>query len=370
MKYRKWLFRVLLLLMVWAFAELCGFVGMKIASQPNPYMSYGDYFKIRKNLLGEAEGADLPRYTPTPSLNYIPTPGYEYLGVVQHCLEGYRGNTVPLGKTDAIRILFLGGSTTYGSGVWHPDSSFPAQTGVMLKEIFPDKKFEIINAGAESATSAEELAYYHFKFRYYQPDIVVLHTGGNDALTGPKEPYYQPDHSNFRNINFSMPPIQGSGKLLMRSYFISFLSINFYFKHLVAHNHVLQAGNNQQFAHWFQVEKVDTNNISPDGFYNNIELLVQEITDDGHQLAIMPFVINKQHTFSRNHPEYVARVIEINGLLKKLNDEYGATWIDFDYATISDKNSWQDDCHVDTKGEHDKAKLVSQTLADYLSILP
>jgi hypothetical protein len=359
MKNRKWLFRVLLFLLIWAFAEVCGFVGMKIASQPNPYMSYGDYFKIRKNLLGEADAASLPRYLPTPSLNYIPTPGYEYGGVVQHCTAGFRGPSIPLKKTDAIRILFLGGSTTYGSGVWHPDSTYPAQTGVFLKEIYPDKDFEIINAGAESATSAEELAYYHFKFRYYEPDIVVLHTGGNDALTGPKEPYYQPDHSNFRNINFSIPELSGFGKLAMRSYFLSFLSINFYYKHLVEYDHVLQVREKQRYAQWFNAEDVDSNRISPDGFYNNIDMLLEEIKRDGHQVMLMPFVINEEHAFSKQNPDYVMRVTEINSLLQGLATMHQATWIPFSKSTISNAASWQDDCHLNDAGERDKAMLVS-----------
>ncbi len=366
MKNRKWLFRVLLMLMVWAFAELCGFVGMKIASQPNPYMSYGDYFKIRKNLLGEADAASLPRYIPTPSLNYIPTPGYENGGVVQHCEQGYRGPCVPLKKTGAVRILFLGGSTTYGSGVWHPDSTYPAQTGVFLRELFPDKEFEIINAGAESATSAEELAYYHFKYRYYEPDMVVLHTGGNDALTGPKEPHYQPDYSNFRNINFSIPELSGFGKLAMRSYLVSFLSINFYFKHLVEHNHVLQVRHYQHHARWFTPIDVDSTYISPDAWYNNTKLLLDEITNDGHKVAILPFVVNTEHSFSKENPKYVQRVAEINGMLSNLNNSYNGIWIPFDGGEINDPKSWLDDCHLDESGERDKAYLVAKVLSFHI----
>ncbi len=366
MKNRKWLFRLLLLLLVWAFAELCGFVAMKIASHPNPYMSYGDYFKIRKNLLGEADAASLPRYIPTPSLNYIPTPGYEYLGVVQHNEAGFRGPTVPLKKTNAVRILFLGGSTTYGSGVWHPDSTYPAQTGVFLKEMFPDKEFEIINAGTESATSAEELAYYHFKFRYYRPDIVVLHTGGNDALTGPKEPYYQPDHSNFRNINFSIPELSGLGKLTMRSYFVSFLSINFYFKHLVEHDHVLQVRKKERYAHWFNTEDIDNTYISPDGWYNNTKLLIEEIKGDGHQVAILPFVVNTSHSFSQEHPEYGQRVAEMELALHTLNERHQGIWIPFGISTISDHASWLDDCHLDERGEREKAYVVAKVLSFHI----
>lgn len=370
MKNRKWLFRVLLVLMVWAFAELCGFVGMKIASQPNPYMSYGDYFKIRKNLLGEAEGADLPRYTPAPSLNYIPTPGYEYFDMLQHCDEGYRGPSVPLKKNDAYRILFLGGSTTYGSGVEDPDSTYPALTGKMLEQLFPERKFEIINGGAEGATSAEELTYYHFKFRYYEPDLVVLHTGGNDALTGPYNKYYQPDHTNFRNINFTIPKLSGLGKLLTRSYFFSFLSIKFYYNNLIENDNLLLQLHEQPYAHWYNRDSIDSTYISPDGFYNNINLLMQEIASDSHKVAILPFVVNTQHPFSQTHPEYITRVAEIDQKMRELNNRYNGIWIPFSGSEITNPNSWIDDCHLDAKGEYEKAVVVSKSLYNYLSTQP
>lgn len=369
-KQNKWKFKILLLLMVLAFAELCGYAAMYLASHPTPYMSYGDYFKIRKNLLGEADTYELPRYTPAPSLNYIPTPNYEYGGKQQHCADGYRGEQVLLKKeAGTLRILCLGGSTTYGSAVPYSEQTYPAHLQNMLNaniSALPFSKVEVINGGTEAATSAEELAYYHFKFRYYNPDIIVLHTGGNDGLTGPKDPRYQPDHSHFRNIAIGIPELPLVAKLFMRSYWVSFISINLYYRPLVAKNFVLSAQDDPNYIDWYDPEGLDTN-INADGFYNNIDLLLSEIERDGHHTLIMPFIINEAHEFSQQNPDYVARVNEINQLLSELTDKYHATWIPFTKATIRSNASWQDDCHLDEAGEKEKAQLVQQVLTAYFT---
>lgn len=355
--------------MVLAFAELCGFAAMYLASQSTAYMSYGNYFKIRKNLLGEAEPDELPRYTPAPNLNYIPTPNYQYADVVQHNADGYRGERVPLSKgASTLRVLCLGGSTTYGSAVKYPDQSYPAQLQQLLAELLPLGHFinvEVINAGAEAVTSAEELAYYHFKFRYYNPDIVVLHTGGNDALTDPNDLWYQPDHMHFRNVNMNMPELPAPAKVLFRSYLLSFISINLYYRPLVERNFVLSVEPGNNIIDWYDAEQVDTN-INSDGFYNNIDLLLNEIARDGHQVLVMPFVINKEHEFSTNNPNYVKRVDEINETLDVLTAKHNATWVPFQLSSIRSASSWKDDCHLDTAGEHDKAKLVAETLLELL----
>lgn len=368
-KNNKWRFRLLLLFMLWAFAELCGYAAMYVASHPTPYMSYGDYFKIRKNLLGEAEADELPRYTPAPSLNYIPTPNYVHADVEQHNADGYRGERLPLSKgASTLRVLCLGGSTTYGSAVKHPDQSYPAQLQLLLTEQLPLGTYdqvEVINAGAEAATSAEELAYYHFKFRYYNPDIVVLHTGGNDALTDPNDFRYQPDYTHFRNVNMHIPELPAPAKLIFRSYLLSFISINFYYRPLVERNYVLSAAPDDNDIDWYDAEQVDTG-INADGFYNNVDLLLNEIKHDGHQVLIMPFIINKEHEFSAKNPNYVKRVDEINITLTELTAKYNAIWVPFKKSTINSPDSWKDDCHLDVNGEHDKAVLVKETLLELL----
>ena len=83
---------------------------------------------------------------------------------------------------DVYRIVCIGGSTTYGYGVTHPHSTYPAFLEIELKQKYPNKKVEVINAGIEGATSFEELKNYLFKVKYLKPDAIVIKSGGNDVI--------------------------------------------------------------------------------------------------------------------------------------------------------------------------------------------
>lgn len=376
MQKRRWAFRLLLALIIVGFIELCGFVAMMLASHPLPYMSYGDYFKVRKNLLGTATGEDLPRYTPVATLNYIPTPGYVYGGLVQHNAAGYRGPLVPLAKSDKKRILFLGGSTTWGSGVANPTKTYPAQCGEWLNQYAQlGESYEVINAGVESATSAEELLAYHFKYRYYQPDVVVIHSAGNDALTGPDLPGYQPDYTHYRTTNFYMEPAPAVARVFLRSYFISFLSINLYYRNLVYNDFILTSHGSKNAARWFETNAIlDTDTLRNDAFYNNLDMLIREIKADGARVMLLPFVINEKAEFSQQHPYYVDRLKALNGIIAALARKHQTELIPFEKSTIVNESSWVDDCHLDALGEADKAQLVGTYLVKYFkqqkAILP
>ena len=75
---------------------------------------------LRAALAGELlPEAVFQRSIPQPYLLYSPAPGHRgSTGEVDHNMQGYRGWPVQLAKTPGIiRILCLGGSTTYGWGV-------------------------------------------------------------------------------------------------------------------------------------------------------------------------------------------------------------------------------------------------------------
>jgi len=163
-------------------------------------------------------------------LNYIPSPNKKYRGFVQHNAHGYRGPLVHQKRTggNTFRILFLGGSTTYGWGVLNPDMTYPACTGKYLNTKFPQTNFEIINGGIPYGTSAEILIHYLLKFRYYKPDLVVINEGGNDAQALLSK-NYQPDYSNWRKNLASIPPVGKFTKTLLTSNFFSVLAYHLFY---------------------------------------------------------------------------------------------------------------------------------------------
>ncbi len=93
--------------------------------------------------------------------------------------QGTRG-TVPGSKPpNKVRIIAIGGSSVFdhwlGEG-W----SWPEQLGPRLSELgFSD--VESFNAGIPGYSSRESLAFYYDRLRYFDPDLVILYQGWNDA---------------------------------------------------------------------------------------------------------------------------------------------------------------------------------------------
>jgi acyl-CoA thioesterase-1 len=83
-------------------------------------------------------------------------------------------------STTEFRILALGDSLTAGFGV-SPEDSYPAQLQDQLRA--EGYNVEVINGGISGETSSAALARVEWMLNTV-PDIVIVETGGNDALRG------------------------------------------------------------------------------------------------------------------------------------------------------------------------------------------
>ncbi len=98
---------------------------------------------------------------------------------------GLRGEEVAKEKqSDRIRILMLGDSITFGWGVKQQET-MAARLEAGLKAQFPDRDFEVLNAGVGNANAAMESAWYLAKGKALHPDLVILNYFINDAEPTP-----------------------------------------------------------------------------------------------------------------------------------------------------------------------------------------
>lgn len=132
-----------------------------------------------------------PAYLPHLFADYRANPNS-----AQSSPYGFRYGGGP--KKASVRILCLGGSTTYSEYVSRPEESYPAQLEAYLRAKGYDA--EVVNAGCGYYTSAECLGSLCFLGAYTAPDIVIIHTGLNDMepLLSPRE--YRPDYSHWRSV--------------------------------------------------------------------------------------------------------------------------------------------------------------------------
>lgn len=80
------------------------------------------------------------------------------------------------------RIFCIGQSTTEGYP-FEPRGGYPQWLGLVLKDVLPGRKIEVINAGVSGSDSTRDLAIVNDVLNY-QPDILVLYEGNNESRQG------------------------------------------------------------------------------------------------------------------------------------------------------------------------------------------
>jgi lysophospholipase L1-like esterase len=297
---------------------------------------------------------------PHPYLLYVNNPGYAAKGFVQHDSGGYRIVPQPerSGIARPIKILILGGSTSYSFPyVANPADSWPA---VLQKLLGP--RYEVINAGLSSATTAELLAGYMFRHRYLKPDIVIIHEGGNDVvamLYG----NYNPEYTHMRAQGSR--PVAGRMDVLILKwggwparviYAENWNSMPTVFSS-VPFNAVL-GGPTSETAN----EMAST---SPtEGFERNLSLLTRNIREDGAIPVLFGFVQAQEKNLSRNRPDLVGRehavVIGLDRnleVMQQIARQQNLLYLD-PAKFKTDENWFLDNCHLNETGEEAKAQFV------------
>ncbi len=128
-----------------------------------------------------------------------PRPGSA--GTPAHHPLGLRDGRDLAPDPSAIRIVFLGGSTTYTVGVADDSRIFTARLQRRLNGSLAvplgDRRFEVVNAGLPGATSAENLIRLALLVSEVAPDLVVIHHGLNDGWARAAGGV-EPDYANYR----------------------------------------------------------------------------------------------------------------------------------------------------------------------------
>jgi lysophospholipase L1-like esterase len=88
--------------------------------------------------------------------------------------QGTRGREFETRKpSGTIRILSLGDSRTFGWGLTEAES-YSGLLETLLREQFPNRRFEVINAGVNAWSYPQMNAYFRHCALAYQPDFVIV----------------------------------------------------------------------------------------------------------------------------------------------------------------------------------------------------
>ena len=193
---RRLLFVVLTAILVLLAVELAGSLAYRFMLPETERQTIEATLGLRRG-----EWNDRLRYRSHPYLNYVANPDYTFEdGSRPHNSIGIRDPGFdPREKREGVlRILALGGSTTYGLFVERSDQVWPALVGMGLQETL-DREIEVVNAAISNATTYEIVGMAAFWLSEFQPDLVLLHTGLNDAFTVAFEDEGGPDGRHFRH---------------------------------------------------------------------------------------------------------------------------------------------------------------------------
>jgi lysophospholipase L1-like esterase len=322
--------------------------------------------KIRAQLLGVNIGKrGLPYFLCQPNITLSNYPnksnGKEEL-VNDH---GYRGKLVNVKRNSKKRILFLGESTTFGYGVSN------CKNYISILEDSLNKKFDVefINGGILGATSSEVLSNYIFKYKYYNPDIVVVKTGLNE-LDMFLYKNYQPDYTNFRNINFNIYELPTNAKFLLSSNFVSILYIKLFIFPYFDNGFILSNETNKfnKKINWFDrdinvLDEANKNNYFFLAFYNNLQLLIEAIGQKKIIIVTNNYNKNFSNESNENFIFYKRLIAEYNKIIKKFAIVYESVLIDIPNEAIDD-NLYFDDCHFNEEGHRIYANYYYPILED------
>jgi hypothetical protein len=314
--------------------------------------------------------------TPTPVIipylwaNYRPNPKSPK---VNNFGWRYGGGPKP---ENTCRILCIGGSTTWSDCVSESAKSYPARLEHYL--IQKGYSIDVVNGGMPYATSAELIGTLAFRGIYTNPDLVIIHTGGNDTapLRSPRP--YKPDYTHWRTVDPSIVnhELGNIDKFKLLWKIPSWTSKVFWtykyrpnplYKHMIG----IQLSSPSE-------THLSTNDISkrePLGLkknlhsligitrangahpicvtfnmrYNNLDYLVPKIKDDTNL---------KRHVVNRLRQS----MDKSNNAITKVCSQMSVPLIPFHKFEASEPAYWVDQCHLSDEGSVEKAAFIGQEL--------
>jgi len=115
-------------------------------------------------------------------LRYALVRNSDYYGWAHVNAGGFRGREeVALAKPEGVlRIMAVGGSTTFETTVGGDERAWPARLQHYLRELAPERRVEVINAGVPGYRNIDNLIRLETELHRYRPDVIVLYEVHND----------------------------------------------------------------------------------------------------------------------------------------------------------------------------------------------
>jgi lysophospholipase L1-like esterase len=300
-------------------------------------------------------------YVPHHYYLYETRPSYRSLDAeLRHNSRGCRAEEVQLPKSDSVvRIVAVGGSTTYSTLVRQNTRIYTYQLETLLNRWATGqnlgRRFEVLNCGVPGATSAENLSRYIFMLSQYQPDLLLLQQGINDALTR-AFPHVSRDYREYSKT-------WDESYLEPRRWFIArvFRAARNKFSDSIW-NKGVSVLVRHELPEVNRAENYERN--GPQIFEANTRYLIRLAAGDGAAVVLLSehVVTDKNVDWRRLPPTRVRATLEHNEILARLAEAEKVLFLDLQRALCACRERLPDGRHLNEAGEREKAQAVFEYL--------
>ena len=289
--------------------------------------------------------------------------------------NGYRN---PEYKKDSkcFKILAIGGSTTNQyPNLKRVDTWTMKLRDMLNNKADKDRCFDVYNAGLSAATSAELLTDFLFNGIHLNPDLLIIHTGGNDAQALWQKDY-KTDYSNFRSKGtFGRGFMYGftrGGKL---SKFLKRTSDTSSFMKLIFYTIIKFEGGVSSFTPDLGIlfplspEETLTNFKvrEPIAFKSNILSIITVAKSKGTKVLVVPFIQASRKKLEKQPPWIGYEDVLITSLkkhkkvLREISKQENINYLEFKQKDFKD-SLFIDNCHLYPEGSEEKAIQIYRFL--------
>ena len=357
-RYKTILFSIVAVGIVFFCLEATARVVLSFKNNSFAYSLYGFRDIKQKQLLRRFEGknGEIAYYKGTPSGDK--TNPVNSLG--------FRGPEIYGKKPRTTRIVCLGGSTTYGTGLDYQDT-YPAILQEKLDKNFGIGSFEVINAGEPGLNLPQIISLAKNEILLLEPDIIIL-MNINNNFTSPGFWFVDikdPQHSEQKT---GKPP--NSSIINQLNKLQQFIVRHFALALLI--QETISSGVYKYFMNFdwsaFSAALMAPDNIWQAEFSDNLNKIIKLFLDHNAHIKI---ILLAEAVNTVKFPEMEAPFNKANEIMKEKSKFYkGAYWLDTHSAIIDaarrGEKVWQtpsaDPLHLKKEGN----EIIADELAVYL----
>jgi lysophospholipase L1-like esterase len=318
------------------------------------------------------------RFQPHHYEGYILRPGWSSPdGLDRINSLGYRGDEIEVPKPDGVyRIVTLGGSTTYGTGVDDWRDAYPAQLEDVLHEDYGYTNIEVINGGVIDYNSWESLVNLEFRALDLEPDLVILYQNTNDvdARIVPSETY-RGDNSGLRKGWDAQAVTQALGwpmrvpsvALRLLGFKLGWFDTRVFSLSAVVSNTCTGHLAESECMGLTLDEALEAN--PPIYYERNVRNIVAVAQVNGVEVLLLTWAHKPVPDDYSDIPAYQAAYAEQNDLVRRIAAELDTHFYDFAADMPLDADFWSDGRHMTAEGNRLRAELIAAHI-DEAGVIP